>query len=70
MTLGEQIKSYIESKGLKYAFVAEKAGIRTDSFSLLLNGKRGITAEEYKSICMALGVPVNMFIKEDWLNVS
>lgn len=60
--LGKRIKSYISETGLKFNSVSEKIGVPMNTFSAMMNGKRKITAEEYFSICKALGVPVEKFV--------
>lgn len=63
--VGIKIKEYILAAGLKFGAVAKKAGIPENVFSAIINGKRKITAEEYFSICDALGVPIDTFRKND-----
>ncbi len=50
------LKTYMEDKLIKSSSVADKAGIRRDSFSRILSGGRRIFAEEAASICEVLGV--------------
>lgn len=59
--LGGKIKRHMDDKGLKYSHVAEEAQIPCQIFSAMINGKRAIKAEEYFSICKALGVEPNEF---------
>lgn len=59
--LGLRIKEYITQTGLKFGAVADRAGIPLNVFSAMINGKRKITAEEYFSICNALGVSLEQF---------
>ena len=59
--LGFRIKEYITQSGLKFGVIADRAGIPLNTFSAMINGKRKITAEEYFSICNALGVPLEQF---------
>lgn len=59
--LGFRIKEYMTQCGLKYGVIADRAGIPLNVFSAIINGKRKITAEEYFSICKALGVPLEQF---------
>ena len=60
--LNERIRTYIYNSGRKYSSVAKEAGIPNNVFSAMLHGKRKIKAEEYFSICRALGVPLEQFI--------
>ena len=59
--LGEKIRNYILSSGLKIGSVAIKSDIPFNVFSAMLNGKRSIKAEEYFNICSALNVPLDKF---------
>jgi plasmid maintenance system antidote protein VapI len=59
--LGERIRQYIVESGMKIGAVAERAEIPMNTFSAMINGKRRITAEEYFSICAALGLPLEYF---------
>lgn len=62
--VAENIKSYLKEKGIMYAAVADKAGIRRDSFSNSMNGKRGLKLDEYCKICMVLNVPLGTFVDD------
>lgn len=53
------IRRIIEEKGLKHCAVAEKAGIKPNLFSSMLNERKIITAEHIPNIAYALGVSVN-----------
>jgi DNA-binding Xre family transcriptional regulator len=52
------LKAYMEQNLVKQSALAEKAGIKQDAFSKLLNTKRRIFGEEIMSICAALGLNV------------
>lgn len=60
-TYGGKIKKYLDDNGIKYSFVAEKAGMPLHMFSAILNGRRKITVEEYFNICTVLRRDVNYF---------
>lgn len=59
--VGLRIKKYLDEKGIKYSYVADKIGMPMNIFSPLLSGKRKMTAEEYLLICKAIGVDANYF---------
>lgn len=59
--VGENIKQYLENKGVTQVFLAEKAKISTGAINQMLNGKRKIIVEEYLAICEALEVPLETF---------
>lgn len=52
------LEKVIEERGLKKKAVAEKAGIRADKLSKILNGKNRMFAEEMASICGVLDMTV------------
>jgi len=62
--LTASIKEYIDKQGIKKKHVAEKAGMTENALHLALNGKRKLLADEYVSICRALGVSYDRFIKK------
>lgn len=59
-----KIKEYIHDKGIKKRYVAEKAGIKNYRFSLILNNRSTMRADEFENICKALEVSPEKFI--DW----
>lgn len=65
MTVSESIRSYLKEKGIMFAAVADKTGMRRDSFTSCMNGKRKITVDEYVRICNVLGVPLDKFCDRD-----
>ena len=58
--LNQSLKKYIEENDKKPSAVADRAGIRRDIFSRIINCKRPIYADEVPGICAALGVSVEM----------
>ena len=49
------LQNYINDHCLKKSAIAEKVGIRKDTFSRILNGQRRVFGEEIANICSALG---------------
>lgn len=49
------LQKYINDNCLKQSAIAERAGIRKDTFSRIINGKRRVFGEEIAGICMAIG---------------
>ena len=56
--LNRALKKFIEENDKKPTAVADRAGIRRDVFSRILNSKRPIYADEVPDLCSALGVSV------------
>ena len=59
--LNQKIKKYMEDRGIKQSFLKERLGMTASTVNALLNGNRGISAEEYFKICAALNVPLDYF---------
>lgn len=63
--IGIKVKEYLDENGIKYSYLSEKIGMPMNTLSLLLNGKRKMSVEEYFTICEALELPVNTFEPEE-----
>ena len=61
MYVYSSLKKYLDDNGLKYSYVSKESGIKLNALSLILNGKRKITVEEYFTICAVLKVDTNYF---------
>lgn len=59
--VAEQIKAYIEERGIKQAAVAKASGMTETALSHSLNGKRKLAADEFVKICRFLRVPFDTF---------
>ncbi|MBP0986452.1 MAG: helix-turn-helix transcriptional regulator [Oscillospiraceae bacterium] len=58
----ENIKDYVTEKKLSQKQIAENMNITEPRLSLMLNGKRKITVDDYLSICKAIAVPPTKFL--------
>lgn len=58
------ISSYIEEKGIKQSYIAEKIGISADLFSKTLLGTRRLQTTEFFEICFALNVSPEYFYQK------
>ena len=56
------LKRYIEDNLIKQAALAEKAGMRGDVFSRLLNTERRVYGDEIASICDAIGLTLSEIV--------
>ena len=65
IVIAEQIRKYIEEKGIKQTAIANATGMSKVAVSETLNGNRTLTAEEMKRICMFLEVPCERFFEND-----
>ena len=61
MDFGRIIKNYLDERGIKQAFLCKKTGIKKSKMSTILNGTRGISAEDFILICDALELDIDMF---------
>lgn len=61
MSVGNNIKLYLDKNGISQTFLSEKTGIKDNTLSNMLNGKRRILVEEYFMICEVLGKPYEFF---------
>lgn len=59
--LNQRIKKFMEERGIKQSFLKKQLGMKASTVNALLNGNRGISAEEYFKICDALKVPLEYF---------
>ena len=62
--VGKFIKQYLISKGITQTFISEKTGISITTLNAIMNGNRGLLAEEYFTICEVLEVPLDTFVKK------
>jgi len=62
--MGEKIKAYLDSHGIKQTFLAEKTGFSDCMISDICLGNRKIEVTEYYRICKALNVPLDYFFEE------
>lgn len=63
MVIGKKIKIYLENKGIKQKFVADKTGLSESAMSDICNEKRKVDAVEYYLICKALQLPLDYFLE-------
>ena len=62
--MGEKIRAYLDSHGIKQTFLAEQTGLAYQIISDICLKGRKVEATEYKKICDALGVPLDYFFEE------
>lgn len=61
----QRVAQYIRTMGIKQATICEKTGIRPDTMSAMLTGRRKMTADEFEKICLAVGKTPNDFMKTE-----
>lgn len=57
------IRQYLEEKGIKQEYVAEKTGIAPNTLSGIFNLRRKLLADELVSIVLALGIDANYVVE-------
>lgn len=63
--VNRNIGRVIEENDKKRTAVADKAGMRRDTFSRIVKCKRPVYADEICPIAAALGVPIDELFKEE-----
>jgi len=63
-TMGDKIRAYLDSHGIKQTFLAEQTGLDISTISAILLRGRKIECQEYNKICKALNVPLEYFFDE------
>ena len=61
-TINERLREFLEANDKMPSRVADKAGIRRDTFSNILAGKRVVFAEEVNKIAEAAGCTVGYLL--------
>lgn len=62
MLVHEKVKQYLEERGIRQSFVAEKCSMSATTFNAMMNGHRKMYAEDLRAICYALEVSPEQFI--------
>ena len=62
------MRNFFEEQGVKQKFIAQKTGITETTLSLIMQGKRKCTIEEYVKICKFAGCSFDTFIDADVVN--
>lgn len=62
--MGIKIKEYLDTNGIKQAFLVERTGLSADKISGICSGKRGIDCMEYYKICRALNLDLEYFFRD------
>ena len=63
--IAKRIAEYISERGIKQKAIADAIGVKPQTMSETLLGRRTLTADEYGDICVFLKVPYEKFFEED-----
>ena len=64
MSVGKQIRLYLNEKGITQTWLSEQAKIALPKLNASLKGKRKLSAEEFSSIIKVLNEDANRFLKQ------
>lgn len=62
--IGAKIKSFLQERGIKQTFLAEKTGMTNSIISDICNNDRKVECVEYYKICKALNLPLEYFFND------
>ena len=63
MLVYERVRDYLENRGIKQSFVADKIGMSMSTFNAIMCGTRKLYAEDLRAVCYALQVSPEEFIE-------
>ena len=58
----DRIRDYVTEKKLSQKLIAENMNTSEARVSMMLNGKRKMTVDDYISLCKAIAVPPTKFL--------
>ena len=59
-----RMKAYVDEKGISQRLMAENMNTTESRVSMLLNGKRKMTVDDYIRACKAIAVSPTKFLEE------
>lgn len=68
--INERLSMFIIQNDKKPSILADKAGIRRDTFSAILSSRRPVYAEEVVPICSAVGCSIGYLLGVDFSRVD
>lgn len=63
--INQRLRKFLDENDKKPSTLADKAGIRRDTFSAILSSRRPVYAEEIVPICNAVGCSVSYLLGMD-----
>ena len=63
--INKRLRTFIDNNDKRPSKIADKAGIRRDTFSHILSCRRSIYAEELVPICKAANCPLSYLLEID-----
>ena len=62
-SIAARVRSYVSEKQLSQKLIAKNMNISESRLSLMLNGKRKMTVDDYLNLCIAIAVPPIKFLE-------
>ncbi len=59
------LKEFLDSRGTKYSWVAEKLGLNASHFSRILDGERALTDDNAAKLADLFNVPASTFLESE-----
>lgn len=59
-----RLRNYVDEKGISQKIMAENMHTSESKVSMMLNGKRKMTVDDYVRACRAIAVPPTKFLDE------
>ena len=63
-SVSERVRAYVVEKELSQKLIAKNMNISEGRLSLMLNGKRRMTVEDYLNLCNAMAVSPIKFLEQ------
>ena len=64
-TISERMRAYVNEKGISQKLMAENMGESEAMVSMMLNGKRKMTVDDYVRACKAIAVSPTKFLVDE-----
>lgn len=60
-----RLREFLDERGIRYIFVADKLGVTPGHVTRLLDGTRPVTAENAQRLSEVFGVPPTTFLESE-----
>lgn len=62
MVVESRIAQYINDRGIRRSFIAERTGLGRDVFNNILLGRRKLSIDEFQKVCIVMKVDPLLFL--------
>ena len=63
MEVQSRVVQYIKETGIRQSFIARNVGLSDNAVSLICNGRRKMSADEFVKVCQVIGKTPNDFME-------